>query len=354
MKDYKQVTQSVFKKAEQRIAEKKRRRSIIRRNVLAGAGIAAVLCVVLLQNDDIRSAIKSLPKLASSSWSNKSSKNSYTTTNASTTAVTTKKSHVTTKNTTAETTSETTTTTETTTTETETTTTLAIGQPSEETVATTAPPAPEKPSKIADKPLLYLNSLHANVTYASGDILELDDGNTISLEYGAEQFRNRFKAGDQLQYNANFVYDNGDDVYYFVDGYIEDSDFEYDPDTYQDEFTSIDTAPYEEYYGHKGQPFDTAPIIDYKLLHSYSNFSFKSDVYYKMEARNIKIASFESSYEFTTEDGQLWRFNSFMNMSNIDFRSLKPGDTISFAADFMYNDSDDVLVALAFVMKKES
>ena len=55
MKDYKQVSDSVFRKAEERIAEKKRRAVILRRNVLIASGLAAVLIagIGIWKNDDI-------------------------------------------------------------------------------------------------------------------------------------------------------------------------------------------------------------------------------------------------------------------------------------------------------------
>ena len=58
MKDYKQVSDSVFRKAEERMAEKKRHAVILRRNVLIASGLAAVLIagIGIWKNDDIRNA----------------------------------------------------------------------------------------------------------------------------------------------------------------------------------------------------------------------------------------------------------------------------------------------------------
>ena len=60
MKDYKQVSDSVFRKAEERMNEKKRRAAMIWRNSLVASGMAAVLLVGvgIWKNEDIRNALK--------------------------------------------------------------------------------------------------------------------------------------------------------------------------------------------------------------------------------------------------------------------------------------------------------
>jgi hypothetical protein len=60
MKDYKQVSDSVFRKAEERTAEKKRRHAIIWRSSLIASGMAAVLIagIGIWKNDDIRDVLK--------------------------------------------------------------------------------------------------------------------------------------------------------------------------------------------------------------------------------------------------------------------------------------------------------
>ena len=59
MKDYKQVSDSVFRKAEERMAEEKRRALVLRRNIIIASGIAAVLIagIGIWKNDDIRNAL---------------------------------------------------------------------------------------------------------------------------------------------------------------------------------------------------------------------------------------------------------------------------------------------------------
>jgi hypothetical protein len=359
MKDYKQVTDSVFKKAEQRIAEKKRRAAIIRRNAIAASGMAAALFIVLLQNDNIRSALKSLPQLASSGWSNHGSKSSHTTTAEVTTELTTTQKHTTTKTTSSETTTSETTTTETTTTTTTTTTAQKTEAPvtEAEITETTAQPTtapPPKPSKIEGKPLTYLCSLSPTVIHASNTRLELDDGIIIDLEYGSENYIGQFKVGDEIQYNAYFVYNDEDDIYYYKNGYIDYLDAEKSiANIYDIDYPDVDCTSYKKYYDHEGAPFDGAPLMDYNTFMTYPDFCFKTDVYYRLDARKLKLIDVDGS-RVTSDDGQEWQLNTMLCASDVDIYSLKPGDVISMAGDFSCWDSGNVLSALCYVIKIES
>ena len=169
MKDYMQVSDSVFKKAEQRIAEKKRRSAIVRRNAFAAAGAAAVLFVVLLQNDDIRAALKALPKLASNAWSDDT---------PATTQITTQPPVTTTETTTTTNTAKHTTTEKATTT-TETTTTTAI--------TTTSPPVTTSPTENMIK--LYLINDGTRVTSADYESITLSNGYRVNFKYGDPDLR---------------------------------------------------------------------------------------------------------------------------------------------------------------------
>lgn len=360
MKDYKQVTDSVFKKAEQRIAEKKRRTAIIRRNAIAASGMAAALLIVLLQNDDIRSALRSLPKLASSGWSDHESKSSHSTTAAITSETSTKKHITTAKTTSSESTTTTSTTTETTTTETTTTTTAErTAAPVTEaaiTVTTTVQPTTSKPSKIKGKPLIYIGDWSDTVKSATSDVIELENGMRIGLEYGAIDYRNKFKAGDEIKYNANYVYDNNDDIYYYVDGYIDYDELRNGHLHFSEYITETDNEPYKEYYNFDDpyeEVFDGAIFTDYNTILSYPNFSFKEQTVYKIEARNIKIIESPYSHFIKTEDGQEWYLSQILNLSDEQVESISPGDTISFAGYFMHHDYDNSLSSLAIVIKKE-
>ena len=63
MKDYKQVSESVFRKAEERMNEKKRRAAVIWRRSLIASGMAAVLLVGVgvWKNESIRGLLKRDP-----------------------------------------------------------------------------------------------------------------------------------------------------------------------------------------------------------------------------------------------------------------------------------------------------
>lgn len=364
MKDYKQVTDSVFKKAEQRIAEKKRRTAIIRRNAIAASGLAAALFIILLQNDDIRSALNSLPKLASSGWFDKAQQSKHATTTLVTTQTPTKKHTTTSKTTSTETTTTETTSTSTTETSitievTDTTTTEAATMTA--IVTTTSPPTveEEKPSKITGKPLILIGNWYDTVISATSDVIELENGMKIGLEYGAVDYRNKFKTGDVIKYTANFVYDNNDGIYYYVDGYI---DYEEKRNGYlhfPEYITEIDNAPYKEYYGFDDpyeEVFDGGAFIDYNTLLSYTNFKFAENTVYKIEAKNIKLVDSPINDFFKTEDGQLWYISDskVLNFTSKQFESLKIGDTISFAGYFAYYESDNSLSPFAIVIKKEN
>ena len=360
MKDYKQVTDSVFKKAEQRIAEKKRRSAIARRNAIAASGIAAALFIVMLQNDNVRSAIKSLPKLASSGWFDKSEHNKYTTTSSSTTQSPARKQVSTTKTTSTESTTESTTTetttTTVTTTETTTTTAAAATEPVHVTADAVPPPVEEKPSKVAGKPLLFLGDWSNVVSSATSDTIVLDTGMRINLEYGAIDYRNKFKTGDTIKYDANFVYDDSIDTYYYVDGYIDFEELRRGKFNIPENITTIDTKPYEEYYNctECDDLFDGAPFIDYDIIRSYEHFKFFEVTSYKIEAKNIRIKTAYSDNHIVTEDGQEWYLSRCQNVPYDSPLNLKNGDVISFIGYFMYYNSNNTLSSFEYMIKLEN
>ena len=359
MKDYKQVTDSVFKKAEQRIAEKKRRSAIARRNAIAASGIAAALFIVMLQNDNVRSAIKSLPKLASSGWSDKSEHNKYTTTSSATTQSPARKQVSTTRTTSTESTTESTTTETTTTTVTTTettTTTAAATEPVHVTADAVPPPVEEKPSKVAGKPLLFLGDWSNVVSSATSDTIVLDTGMRINLEYGAIDYRNKFKTGDTIKYDANFVYDDSIDTYYYVDGYIDFEELRRGKFNIPENITTIDTKPYEEYYNctECDDLFDGAPFIDYDIIRSYEHFKFFEVTSYKIEAKNIRIKTAYSDNHIVTEDGQEWYLSRCQNVPYDSPLNLKNGDVISFIGYFTYFSSNNTLSSFEYMIKLEN
>ena len=366
MKDYLQVTESVFKKAEQRMAEKKRRSAIIRRNAIAASGLAAALFIVMLQNDDIRNALKAIPRSASKGLFGNEHQSQRPTTAFVTTQTTTQK-YTTTSRTTAkgttttETTSTTTTETSTTTSTTAAPTTHAATVPvtTAAIVTTTTPPPPLKPSKTEGKPLIYLGNWGDPVISATSDVIELENGMKIGLEYGAIDYRNKFKPGDHLKYNANFVYDNKDGMYYYVDGYIDYEEERNGHLHFSEYITEIDNAPYKEYYGFDDpheELFDGAAFIDYNTLISYNTLQYTESTVYKIEVKNFKLVDPPIKNYLKTEDGQLWMLShsELLNMSQNEFETIKSGDTVSFAGYFAYHEFDHMFTPFVFVMKKEN
>jgi hypothetical protein len=363
MKDYLQVTESVFKKAEQRIAEKKRRSAIIRRNAIAASGLAAALFIVMIQNDDIRNALKAIPRSASKGWFGNEHQSQRPTTESVTTQITTQKYTTTsrtstTETTTTETTSTTTTDTSTTTSTTATTTTEAAT--AAVIVTTTAPPPPPpKPSKTEGKPLIYLGNWGDPVISATSDVIELENGMKIGLEYGAIDYRNKFMPGDVLKYNANFVYDNKDGLYYYVDGYIDYAEERNGHLHFPEYITEIDNAPYKEYYNFDDpyeEIFDGAAFIDYNTLISYNTLQYAENTVYKIEVKNFKLVDPPQKGYLKTEDGQLWIISDqhLQNMSYQLFETLKSGDIVSFAGYFSYHEFDHSFSAFSAVIKKEN
>lgn len=354
MKDYKQVTESVFKKAEQRIAEKKRRSAIARRNAIAASGLAAVLFVALLQNDGIRSAIKSLPKLASSGWwTNDERKSSHTTTTTATTGTTTAKtntSHTATETTTTETSS-----TETSSTTTSTTTTTGAAT---KKVTTTAEPDPKPKSPLEGMIFFALQNAGTPIRSVTDDIIELETGMRIGLEYGNIDYRGFFKAGEEIKYVANFAYDAENDIYYYIDGFLDHPEPRQGHLYFDEPITEMDFESYKKYYNFDdpGQTvFDGAIPIDYNDILAIPSFTFQEGSNaYKIEARNIKIIDRFDNHYFTTEDGQKWFFSRAENMSDKQLVSIQNGDVISFIGYFFYYDFDKALTSMNLIVKIES
>ena len=205
MKDYIQVSESVFRKAEERMAEQKRRSAIKRRNVLAASGAAAVLFVVAMQNDDISNLIKSIPQKVSSSWFGSEPTTTQITTQTTTTKTASSTAAVTT---TARTTSETTTETETTETTTASTTTAAAETTAQAVV--TEPPVTTQ--SVDSMKQFFMIALSTRVVAADYDTVTLSNGYRISFIHGDYDLRGVFRVDDIIFYKASFAYDKNNDI----------------------------------------------------------------------------------------------------------------------------------------------
>ncbi|MCR4795994.1 MULTISPECIES: hypothetical protein [Ruminococcus] len=362
MKDYIQVSESVFRKAEERMAEKKRHSMKVKRNTLAATSAAAVLFVVLMQNESISNAIKSFPKFVSNVWSGEET---------TTTQLTTQ----TTVTTTAEVT--TTETTEASTTDTEATSTTTTTTTTTEPV-TTEQPVTETVSPIADLPRVYTGTWADVVSVsANDDMLVLDNGLRIGLAYSEKDLRGEFKAGDSIKYEGTFAYDKKKNIYYFIKGWLEIDPWslappKLEPDSDAEEYTEPDYDDYTDpYYDDYTEPEDLeeyntvedeyrfvyiedgAPAMDYSDILDSPDFKFVNRQFYKIKGNNIRIKAVEYPY-ITTEDGQKWFFIANADgLTEDEKRELKAGDIISFIGYFDYLDYEDVLSSLESHITKE-
>ena len=359
MKDYMQVSDSVFKKAEQRIAENKRRSAIVRRNALAAAGAAAVLFVVLLQNDDIRSALKALPKLASNACSDDT---------PATTQITTQPPVTTTETTTTTTTTAKHTTTEKTTTTTETTTTTAV--------TTTSPPVTTSPTENMIK--LYLINDGTRVTSADYESITLSNGYRVNFKYGDPDLRGLFKADDIVSYKCSFAYDKNTNTYYYLNGCFEAEQKVIEPSPGYDENGDYIEPVTDEYRGAPDPPpenkddydkdkeiaklkyDDSIPAIDYKdiqenpdILKAAGDTEDTEPIILKIKVTGLKII--ESDYfRKVSEDGRKWYLCTSMadGMTYDDLIAIDKGDIIDMVGLFRYDSEDDTICASDICIKK--
>ncbi|MCR5600204.1 MAG: hypothetical protein K6G33_05620 [Ruminococcus sp.] len=353
MKDYMQVSDSVFKKAEQRIAEKKRRSAIVRRNAFAAAGAAAVLFVVLLQNDDIRAALRALPKVASNAWSDNT---------PATTQITTQPPVTTTETTTTTTTTAKHTTTEKTTTSTETTTTTAV--------TTTSP--------TENMIKLYLINDGIRVTSADYESITLSNGYRVSFVYGAPDLRGLFKEDDIVSYKCSFAYDKNANIYYYLNGCFEAEQKVIKPSPGYDENGDYIEPVTDEYRGAPDPPpenkddydkdkelaklkyDDSIPALDYKdiqenpdlLLAAFGTDPFEP-VHIKIKVTGLKIVE-SDWYEKVSEDGRKWYLCTSMadGMTYDDLLAIDKGDIIDMIGFFSYDPDKDVIIASDICIKK--
>ena len=376
MKDYIQVSESVFRKAEERMAEKKRRSMKVKRNTLAATGAAAVLFVVLMQNEDISNAIKSFPKFVSSMWSG----DEPTTTQMTTQPTVTTTAAVTTTQAVTDTTE--TTTEETTTTSTTTTTTQPV---------TTEPPIVTTVSPIDGLPRMRSGSWSEEVVATTNDTLTFANGMTINFAYGSPDFRNQFKVGDEIIYSGSFAYDKSNKIYYYLsEGRFEkcgglsvqsayheeqetektteyhndntNDDKQYDdhegyPDDYPEDYDDYEDYEDDDYGDYVDKPFeyvdDGTPAMDYAEIINDPDFVFQDRNFYKLKVNGIKVKSKEGAY-IISEDGQKWIFSthSLSGMTESEVYGIKEGDVLNMEGYFYYLAFDSSIYNLEMKIEK--
>lgn len=349
MKDYIQVSESVFRKAEERMAEKKRRSMRIKRNTLAATSAAAVLVVVCMQNESISNAIKSIPKFVSSVWTDEEP----ATTQITTQPVTTTAVHTTTSEITTETTSET---------ETETTTTTEI---------VTAEPVTEPTTTIVTGPTdnmkrVYMVALDTRVVEADYDTVTLSNGYKVSFIYGEYDLRGLFKVDDIIFYRCSFAYDQSCNIYYYLDGYFEAEQRWIEPPSY-DEVSGEYTEPVTDEF--RGAPIpapdpinkekelrqlkydDSVPALDYADILADPSMLTSGETYEDMPIIKIKVTGLKiaeaDGFNKRSEDGRNWFLytNLTDGMEYDDIYDLKEGDVIDMVGFFSYDKSSDTLDA---------
>lgn len=348
MKDYIQVSESVFRKAEERMAEKKRRSMKIKRNTLAATSAAAVLVVVCMQNESISNAIKSIPKFVSSVWTGEEP----TTTQITTQPVTTTVVHTITSEITTETTTET---------ETTTTTETVTAEPVTEPATTTVTEPTDNMKKV------YMVGLDTRVVEADYDTVTLSNGYKVSFIYGEYDLRGLFKVDDIIFYRCSFAYDQSRNIYYYLDGYfeaeqrtIESSDE--NGESVTEEFRGAPIpAPEPENKEKELRQLkydDSVPALDYADILADPSMLTSGEGYDDMPIIKIKVTGLKiaeaDGYNKRSEDGRNWYLYSNLTegMENEDVYNLKEGDVIDMVGFFRYYKDEDTLDASDIYIQK--
>jgi len=355
MKDYIQVSESVFRKAEERMAEKKRRSMKVKRNTLAATSAAAVLFVVLMQNDTISDAVKSFPKFVSSVWSG----DEPTTTQIIPQTTVTTAAPVTTTEKKTETTTET---------ETTTTTTMAVTEP-----VTTEAPVTEAVTSVDDMKQLYMVCLDTRVVEADYNTVTLSNGYKVSFEYGKYDLRGLFKVDDIIFYRASFAYDKEKGLYYYLDGYFEVEYREPSPSIESEEEGENTEPVTEEFIGAPIPPPDpetkddelrklkydeSIPALDYKdVIEDPSLLSpgaaFIEGSIFKIKVTGMEIKEADGYYKKFADGREWYLHNTYIDgMEDDEIYALKEGDVIDMVGFFSYYEEDDSLWAIDFYIKK--
>ena len=365
MKDYIQVSESVFRKAEERMAEQKRRSAIKRRNVIAASGAAAVLFVVAMQNDDISNLIKSIPQKVSSSWFGSEPTTTQITTQTTTTKTASSTAAVTT---TARTTSETTTETETTETTTASTTTTAAETTAQAVV--TEPPVTTQ--SVDSMKQFFMIALSTRVVAADYDTVTLSNGYRISFIHGDYDLRGVFRVDDIIFYKASFAYDKNNDIYYYLNGC-----FEAEQRTIETDENGNYIEPYTEPYRGAPEPEDqrtdkynknevlrklkyndSIPSLDYRDIIAdpsllISGEGFDEDTIYKIKVSSMEIKEADG-FDKKFEDGREWYLYASITdgMQPEEIYDLKAGDVIDMVGLFRYENDTGALSAVDIYIKK--
>ena len=363
MKDYIQVSESVFRKAELRIAENKRRSTIVKRNVIAASGAAAVLIAGVWQNDDIRNAITSLPELASRGWSHESNASSTSTSTATTLTSATSE-------TTTSTTSETSTKTETAKTTTEQTSTETTTE-----TTTTAPATSTQPtttmSKLSQYPHMNISNGGVNVSSATDTMLVLENSMRINVAEGENDLSGVFHEGDEVQFDADFAYDGGEDIYYYNKGsfhlhdvHIYSSENQPNEEEVTEPVTEEESVFNEEDYpiNELGEKLDYVPwlvytpddpAIEYSFIKENKNFKFIDMQSYKIHAADVKVKSYDN-YMLVTDDEQEWYLNrgSVFGTTLEELEALEEGDTLEFVGYFIARENISSLSGMEVRIEK--